>query len=415
MRSKVARRILFAVLSRLQVGRIEVVDGERFHAFGPADAELRARVEVHDPRAYRWTLRGSTGLGEGYVEGLWTTDDIVALIRIGARTMPAFDRWRRPFRRPLLALQRLGRMVPRNTRSGSARNISAHYDLGNELFAAFLDQRMQYSCARFDDPNATLDEAQVAKLEGICDALELTSDDHLLEIGTGWGGLAIHAAKTRGCRVTTTTISREQHAYATERVRESGLAGQVEVLLTDYRDLRGVYDKLVSIEMIEAVGWQYFPTFFDRCSALTRPGGLFFLQAIVIDDDAYEVEKASRSFANTHVFPGGCLPSEALIEELAGASSMPVHSVEDITASYARTLELWRERFNDAAPRLRSLGYDRRFARLWNFYLAFSEAGFRERRIRDLQMVLAKAGRTTEGSGPNRWRSRTRERAPAPH
>jgi cyclopropane-fatty-acyl-phospholipid synthase len=304
-------------------------------------------------------------------------------------------------------------MVPRNTKAGAARNISAHYDLGNDLFEAFLDKRMQYSCARFDDPVATLDEAQVAKLDHICDALELTADDHLLEIGTGWGGLAIYAATTRGCRVTTTTISREQHAHATERVHEAGLADRVAVLLTDYRDLRGVYDKLVSIEMIEAVGWQYFPTFFDRCSALTRPDGLFFLQAIVIDDDAYELEKASRSFANTHVFPGGCLPSEALIGELGSASSIPVRSVDDITASYARTLELWRERFNDAAPRLRALGYDKRFARLWNFYLAFSEAGFRERRIRDLQMVLAKAGRATEGSDSNPWRSRTRERAPA--
>jgi len=258
-----------------------------------------------------------------------------------------------------------------------------------------------------------LEEAQLAKLERICDDLELSRDDHLLEIGTGWGGLAIHAATTRGCRVTTTTISREQHAYATARVREAGLADRVEVLLTDYRDLLGTYDKLVSIEMIEAVGWQYFPTFFEKCSALTKPGGTLFLQAIVIDNDAYEIEKASRSFANTHVFPGGCLPSEALIRSLGAGNSIPVRAVDDITASYARTLELWRERFNAAGARLQTLGYDERFGRLWNFYLAFSEAGFRERRIRDLQIVLAKAGRTNEGTRSNRWRSRTRERAPA--
>jgi cyclopropane-fatty-acyl-phospholipid synthase len=273
---------------------------------------------------------------------------------------------------------------------------------------------MQYSCARFDDSQASLDDAQLAKLERICDGLQLGPDDHLLEIGTGWGGLAIHAAATRGCRVTTTTISREQHAYATERVHEAGLAEQVEVLFTDYRDLRGTYDKLVSIEMIEAVGWQYFDTFFDKCAALVRPGGIFFLQAIVIEDGAYELEKASRSFANTHVFPGGCLPSEALIRQLGTASSIPVRAVDDITPSYARTLELWRERFNDAFPRLRARGYDDRFARLWNFYLASSEAGFRERRIRDLQIVLAKAGRTADRTQAKRWHSRTRERATAP-
>ncbi len=415
MTARLARLFLFAILSRLRVGRIDVVEAGRVRTFGPADAELRARVVVHDPRTYRWTLRGSTGLGEGYIDGLWTSDDLVSLIRIGARTMPAFDRWRRAFRLPLLVMQRLGRMVPRNTRAGAARNISAHYDLGNSLFAAFLDERMQYSSAIFDDPTTTLEDAQLAKLERICERLELTPDDHLLEIGTGWGGLAIHAAMTRGCRVTTTTISREQHALATERVRAAGLDDRIEVLLTDYRDLTGVYDKLVSIEMIEAVGWQYFPTFFEKCAALTRPEGIVFLQAIVIDDDAYEVEKASRSFANTHVFPGGCLPSELLIERLGADNSLPVRSRDDITASYARTLELWRERFNAAAPRLRGLGYDDRFDRLWNFYLAFSEAGFRERRIRDLQMVLVKADNEAmrKGAGSNRWRSRTRERAPA--
>jgi cyclopropane-fatty-acyl-phospholipid synthase len=359
-------------------------------------------------------LRGSTGLGEGYIKRLWTTDDLVTLMRIGARAMPTLDRARKPFRVPLLAGQRLARMVPRNTKAGAARNISAHYDLGNELFSAFLDERMQYSCGRFDDSSATLDEAQLAKLERICNGLKLGPDDHLLEIGTGWGGLAIHAAATRGCRVTTTTISREQHAYATERVHEAGLADRVEVLFSDYRDLQGTYDKLVSIEMIEAVGWQYFATFFDKCAALLRPGGSFLLQAIVIADEAYELEKASRSFANTHVFPGGCLPSEALIKELGAASSMPVRAVDDITSSYARTLELWRERFNEALPRLRARGYDDRFARLWNFYLASSEAGFRERRIRDLQIVLSKAGTTADRRQAKRWRSRTRERAPAP-
>jgi cyclopropane-fatty-acyl-phospholipid synthase len=412
MIARMARRVMFRLLAGLRGGRLEITEGERVFAFGAPDSELIARVEIHDPRAYAWTLRGSTGLGEGYVDGLWSGHDLVALSRIACRNLPVFDAWRRAFHWLLMPLQRLARLVPRNTREGAARNISAHYDLGNSLFEAFLDERMQYSSAVFESPGASLDQAQLAKLDRICNQLDLGPDDHLLEIGTGWGGLAVHAAATRGCRVTTTTISHEQHAYATERVREEGLADRVEVLLEDYRDLVGSYDKLVSIEMIEAVGWQYFPSFFAKCAALTRPGGAIFLQAIVIQDDAYEVEKASRSFANTHIFPGGCLPSHELIAALGAANGTPVDWCEEISGDYSRTLELWRERFNDARPTLRALGYDERFSRLWNFYLAFSEGGFRERRIRDLQIVLAKPGWRTNAEEDG-WRSASREPAPA--
>jgi cyclopropane-fatty-acyl-phospholipid synthase len=317
----------------------------------------------------------------------------VELTRIAARNMPALDRVRRRWHPVLGRAQRLGRLVPRNSRRGARANISAHYDLGNELFAAFLDERLMYSCAYFPHPEATLEEAQLAKLERICRQLELGPDDHLLEIGTGWGGMAIHAAAEHGCRVTTTTISREQHAYATARVRELGLADRVTVLDRDYRDLTGRYSKLVSIEMIEAVGWQYFPVFFERCSSLLAADGLMLLQAIVIDDDAYEVEKASKSFANTHVFPGGCLPSERVIGDLVAArTDMRRHWGDDITPHYAETLRLWRERFDRAAPDLARRGYDERFRRLWTFYLSFCEGGFRERRIRDVQLVFAKPG-----------------------
>ena len=388
----VARRTIHRLLTRLHGGWIEIEEsGARFE-FGPSDATLRCRVEVRDPRAYRWALRGSTGLGEGYVDGLWTTDDIVSLTRIACRNLAPLDRLRRLIHPVVGPLQRAATLVPRNTRDGAARNISAHYDLGNRLFEAFLDERLMYSCAYFPTPDATLEEAQAAKLERICEGLTLSEDDQLLEIGTGWGGLAIHAASTRGCRVTTTTISREQHAYASERVREAGLSDQIEILLRDYRDLTGRYDKLASIEMIEAVGWQYFPAFFAKCAELTRPGGAMFLQAIVIDDRLYEMEKGSRSFSNKHVFPGGCLPSLGLIAALGARNGMPVCWSEEISAHYALTLAAWRERFNDAWPQLRPLGYDERFRRLWNFYLALSEGGFRERRIRDHQIVLAKPG-----------------------
>jgi cyclopropane-fatty-acyl-phospholipid synthase len=289
-------------------------------------------------------------------------------------------------------VQRALTLVPRNTRAGAARHIAAHYDLGNRLFESFLDERLMYSCAYFDRPEASIDDAQLAKLERICDRLELSPDDHLVEIGTGWGGLAIHAAATRGCRVTTTTISREQRSHAVERVRAEGLEDRVQVLFRDYRDLEGSYDKLVSIEMIEAVGWQYFPEFFERCAALLRPGGRMFLQAIAIVDHLYEQEKASRTFSNKHIFPGGCLPSQSLITELTAANGLATQWSEEISSHYALTLAAWRDRFNDAWPRLRPLGYDERFKRLWNFYLASSEAGFRERRIRDLQMLFAKSG-----------------------
>lgn len=409
-RRELGRRAMFRLLRGTTGGRLEIREGERTYGFGQLDSELQASVEIHDPRAYAWTLRGSTGLGEGYIEGLWSSADLVSLSRLCCRNLPALDRWRRAFHPVLGPLQRAWTLVPRNTRFGAAKNISAHYDLGNTLFESFLDETMMYSAAYFPVPDSTLEQAQFEKLERICDALRIGPADHVVEIGTGWGGLAVHAAATRGCRVTTTTISREQHAYAVERVRKEGLSDRIEVLLRDYRDLDGSYDKLVSIEMIEAVGWQYFPDFFAKCSQLTRPGGAMFLQAITIEDDAYEVEKASKSFANTHVFPGGCLPSLGLITELAARNGMPAFTVEDITGHYARTLEIWRRRYNDAAPSLAKLGYDERFRRLWNFYLAFSEGGFREQRIRDLQIVLAKPGWLAEESG---WHSATPAKAQA--
>jgi cyclopropane-fatty-acyl-phospholipid synthase len=395
MRGEVARAVVQRALRRMRGGRLEIAEGGRVRRFGPAGASLLARVEVSDPRAWSGLLRGSTGWGEGYVAGYWTTDELVDLTRIACRNVAPFDRWRRRLHPVVAPLQRVATLVPQNTRAGARKNISAHYDLGNELFAAFLDEGMTYSCAYFPDPDASLERAQVAKIERLCRALRLGPDDHLLEIGTGWGSFAIHAATEHGCRVTTTTISREQHAYATERVREAGLAERVTVLLRDYRDLDGRYDKLVSVEMIEAVGWQYFETFFRACARRLEPHGLMALQAIVIGDDLYEAEKASRTFSNKHVFPGGCLPSARLIADVTSRKTdLRTVWLDDISAHYARTLEIWRRRFNAAWTQLRELGYDERFRRLWNFYLATSEAGFRERRIRDLQLLFAKpAGR----------------------
>jgi cyclopropane-fatty-acyl-phospholipid synthase len=393
MRDALARAGVGTVLGRVRSGRIDVVEGARERSFGPADAELRATVKINDPAAWRGPLRGSVGLGEGYVEGLWETDDLVALIQIAARELHEMDGLRGAVARPRALWHRLRHLVPENTRPGARRNISAHYDLGNDLFAAFLDERMMYSCAYFADHTVSLEGAQLAKLDRICDRLRLGPENHLLEIGTGWGGMAIHAARRSGCRVTTATISREQFELARQRVRDAGLTDQVTVLLEDYRDLEGRYDRLVSVEMIEAVGWQYFDDYFRTCDQLLTDDGLMLLQAITIDDRIYEIEKGAKSFANTHVFPGGCLPSQGLITGcLERVTSMKQVWVDDITVHYPPTLAAWRERFFAGWERLRERGYDERFRRLWDFYLSSSEAGFRERRIGDVQALFAKPG-----------------------
>jgi cyclopropane-fatty-acyl-phospholipid synthase len=397
---RLARRLALALLARLRRGELTLSEGSRRMRLGAPDPEqpVSAFVEVRSPHFYRQLLRGSVGLSESYVDGLWECDDLVALTRIAARNVAAIDALRRALAPVLAPLQRLSGWIARNTPARARKQIAAHYDLGNELFAQFLDRTMMYSCAVFESPEASLEDASLAKLERVCRKLRLVPDDHVLEIGTGWGGFAQYAAERYGCRVTTTTISAEQHAYATARIREAGLRDRVTVLHADYRDraqldARAPYDKLVSIEMIEAVGWQYFPTFFRRCSELVAEHGAMLLQAIVIEDRAYEVEKVGRSFINTHVFPGGCLPSLQLIARMvARVTDFREAQLEDITAHYATTLRLWRERFLASTEQLSELGYDERFRRLWELYLSYCEGGFRERRIQDVQLLLAKPG-----------------------
>jgi cyclopropane-fatty-acyl-phospholipid synthase len=397
--SRLARAIVLRLLRRLHGGELEIVEGDERHRFGDAvgPRPLRVTLEVRSPRFYRALLRGSVGLCESYMDGLWECDDLVGLTRIAALNVHALDGLRRALAPVLIPVQRWMRWLRSNTINRSRRQIAAHYDLGNDLFGLFLDRTMMYSCAVFDSPQATLEEASLAKLERVCAKLALDPADHVLEIGTGWGGFAVYAAERYGCRVTTTTISREQHAYATERVRAAGLEDRVTVLLEDYRDLGGRYDKLVSIEMIEAVGWRNFPTYFRRCSELLAADGAMLLQAIVIDDRAYQVEKGGKSFINTFIFPGGCLPSlEVISRQLPRVTDLRQVHMEDITAHYATTLAHWRERFLAASERLADLGYDERFRRLWNLYLSYCEGGFRERRIQDVQILLAKPGYRAE-------------------
>jgi len=396
-----ARSASIALLNRLREGRVELFDGKRRRSFGPVDARLATSVRLHDDRFLHALPRGSLALAESYADGAWDSDDLVTLVRIGARELPRLDRWRRP----LAPLHSAFTRIPRNSPARAQRHIAAHYDLGNDMFRLFLDDSMTYSCAYFESPGVPLHEAQEAKLHRVCRKLELDPDDHLLEIGTGWGSLALHAAGRYGCRVTTTTISREQRAVAMQRVREHGLEDRVTVLLEDYRDLRGRFDKLVSIEMIEAVGWQYFDTFFRRCAELLRPDGLMLLQAITIADRAYELEKATRSFVKQLIFPAGCLPSVGVIRRCVGrVTDFRMLDLEDMTDHYSETLTRWRENFVRSEKRAAELGYDQRFRRLWELYFSWCEGGFRERRIGDVQALLAKPSYR----GSDSFASRTR-------
>jgi cyclopropane-fatty-acyl-phospholipid synthase len=388
--------VLSRFLHRIAEGSLTVIEnGEpRVYGSGPPAATMIVRCT----RTWRMGLTGSRGLAEAYAAGHWDSPDLVALVRLAARNASGLDRLRArlaPVRAPGQRLRDLSR---RSTRRRRRRDIAAHYDLGNQLFCRMLDPSMSYSCAVFDEPGMSLEEAQLAKLELICQRLDLGPDDHLLEVGTGWGALAVYAACTRGCRVTTTTISRAQHEYARAAVTRAGVEDRVTVLLEDYRDLTGRYDKLVSIEMIEAVGWRHTGAFLAKCSELLVAEGAMLLQAIAIDDRAYEVEKTSRSFMNTYIFPGGCLPSlEVIARDLARCTDMQAVHLEDLTPHYVETLRHWRRNFAANAGELTGHGFDERFRRLWTLYLAYCEAGFAERRILDVQLLL----------GKRRWRAQT--------
>ncbi len=383
------RRVIGGMLSRVHTGTLEIVENGDTRRFGRG--EPSATVHVRSPRVWPALLRGSRGLAESYADGLWDSPDPSNVVRVCALNIEPYDRLRArlaPLRAPL---RRVLGSSGRNNRERAQKAIAAHYDLGNDLFELMLDPTMTYSCGFFESPDATLEEASLAKLDRVCRKLRLGPDDHVLEIGTGWGSFALHAAGEYGCRVTTTTLSREQYDHARQAVRDAGLDDRVTLLHEDYRDLRGRYDKLVSIEMIEAVGWREFGTFFARCSRLLEPDGTMLLQAITIDDRAYEVEKYSASFIRELIFPEGCLPSvEVISTEVAGHTDLRFIGLEDISAHYVPTLRAWRDNLERSAGELTRRGYDERFQRLWRFYLAYCEAGFAERRIRDIQLLLAK-------------------------
>lgn len=388
--------IRWAALSQLRAtwagGRIDLVmpSGECLRLGGPGPAEASARV--HDDRLFlRLLLRGEIGGGEAFVAGEWSSDDLVGVLRVFLRGTSA-----RGLESPLTRLAQLPALLrhrrAKNTPSGSKHNIHAHYDLGNAFYRLFLDpETLAYSCAHWTEPTMTLAEAQHAKLERLCDQLELSAADHLLEIGCGWGGMAIHAARTRGCRVTAITISREQHQLATERVAAAGLADRISIQYRDYRELDGTFDKIVSIEMLEAVGFAYLPGFFQTCARVLRPGGRLALQSITMPDDRFEAYRQRVDWMQTYIFPGSCIPSVAAIRRAAATARFEITDSLDIGPSYAPTLREWRARFLAALPAVRALGFDEPFVRTWLMYLAFSEAAFIERTLGDHQLLLARS------------------------
>jgi cyclopropane-fatty-acyl-phospholipid synthase len=386
---RLARALLLDRLGRLTHGRLVVAEPGGSRDFGPGPTPA-ARLTVRDPRFYRAVaLGGHLGAVDAYLDGWWDTDDLTALVQVMVQNRAVLDSLENGWARLAQPLRRAWHAWRRNSRTGSRRNIAAHYDLGNEFFAEFLDETLTYSCGIFERPEATLREASVAKYERLCRKLELGPADHVLEIGSGWGGFALHAAGTRGCRVTTTTISREQHRLALERIDAAGLGDQVTVLLQDYRDLAGRYDKLVSIEMIEAVGHRFYRTFFRKCAELLKPGGRMALQAITIDPRFYHRARREVDFIKRYIFPGANIPSVPVLRDAAerNAGLALVH-LEDITPHYAETLKRWRENFLTRWERLRSLGFPEEFRRLWEFYFCYCEGGFRERFLGDVQMLF---------------------------
>lgn len=393
---RLARRTVLKRMATLQVGSLKIIENGSRQAFGnPASTrELSATIRIHDPAFWgEVAYGGSVGAGEAFMLGYWSCDDLTRVVRIMLRNREVLEDMDVGAARLARLLRRGLHWINRNTRRGARRNIAAHYDLGNDFFALWLDRRMMYSAALFDRPKMTLEEASVAKMERVCRKLQLSADDRLLEIGTGWGGFAIHAAQQYGCHVTTTTISRRQFEFARAQVRKLGLEEHVTLLFEDYRDLtpevHGRFDKLVSIEMIEAVGHRNQPHFFRKCAEMLEPDGLMLLQSITIADQRYERARRSVDFIQRHIFPGGCLTSvTAMLSMLTRETDLRVANLEDFGQSYAETLSHWRDRMFRRLVEVRELGYSDEFIRMWHYYLSYCEGAFRERATGVVQLLL---------------------------
>jgi cyclopropane-fatty-acyl-phospholipid synthase len=393
MWERVCRSMFISALKNLPQGNLIIKEqGEVVASLGDEGSELKAEVHILDTAAYpKLLLGGSIASGETFTDKLWDSPNLTNVIRIFARNLPTLDTWERRFKWLTMPMAKIKHIANNNSQTQAKKNIGAHYDLGNRLYTKFLDESMMYSAAVYPDPNASLAEAQQNKLKTICEKLKLSPNDHLLEIGTGWGGLAVYAAKHYGCKVTTTTISEEQYAWAQDWVAKEGLEQQITLLKKDYRLLEGQYDKLVSIEMIEAVGKKYLSNFFTKCSSLLKDDGLMLLQSITIDDRRYDGYADSVDFIQKHIFPGGFLPSQfAINKHVKKYTDMSIRDVHDIGLDYAQTLKHWFEEFMQHKAVLNEEGYDERFMRMWQYYLNYCEGGFLERVISTAQVVVAK-------------------------
>lgn len=387
-----ARKLLLSALPGLAEGHLSLIDGDKSYEFGRKESDLHATIIVNNPRFYRQILlSGSIGAGEAYIQAHWTSPDLTKVVQLFARNLPLLDKLEQKLSWLTAPFSRLTHLFNRNTEAGSKRNILAHYDLGNEMYQQFLDKEMLYSSALYPHSGASLDEAQQHKLKTICERLDLTPGQTLLEVGTGWGALAIYAAKHYGVKVTTTTISDAQYDYAVARVAEEGLQDSVTLLKDDYRILTGEYDRVVSIEMIEAVGHEYLPGFFKKLQNLLKPNGRLLIQAITIADQRYDSYRKGADFIQRYIFPGGCLPSVTrMTNELTKHTDFVTWSVDDMGLDYAKTLKDWHDNFDAALPKIKALGYGDDFIRMWKFYLSYCEGGFLERTTSTVHLVAVR-------------------------
>jgi len=390
---RLARALVFNQLKKIKIGHIVIIEGGNKFSFGKNN-KLNVTVTVHDPRFYgALAFGGSIGVSEAFMQKFWSASDLTKLIRIMAINQNTMDQLEGLFNIFLKPILKCLHYLNQNSVKGSEINISKHYDLGNDFFSLFLDSTMMYSSAVFKNPHDSLYKGSIHKLETICQGLELTSQDHIIEIGSGWGGFAIYAAQHYGCKVTTTTISKEQYKYVRQKIKDLKLSHKISVLFSDYRHLKGQYDKLVSIEMLEAVGYQYYDTYFKVCSNLLKPQGLAVIQTITITDQRYEKAKRSVDFIQRYIFPGSCIPSiTALQNSMTQSSDLKIYSIHDIGAHYARTLALWREGFFKRLKDIKALGFDDAFIRMWHFYFSYCEGGFQEKVISDIHLKLVKPG-----------------------
>ncbi len=389
----VAKKVVFKILEKLQgVGLILIEkEGNTYHV-GDQSADLQAQLMINHPGFYKRILTGgSIAAGEAYVDGWWDSPDLTKVVQVLARNLPILDKLEAKVGWMTALAEKISHKIRRNNKDNARENISAHYDLGNALYSLFLDSKMLYSCAIYRSEQDDLLTAQTHKMDRLCRQLDLKPTDHLLEIGTGWGALAIHAAKHYGCRVTTTTISKEQYDWAKECVEQQGLGDKITLLLDDYRDLTGQYDKVVSVEMVEAVGKEYLTTYIKKCQSLLKPGGLLALQTITITDQRYDSYSRGVDFIQKHIFPGGFLPSvTVLVNEMTKQSDFVVRDIKDIGLDYARTLSDWHKAFNQNTDKLAQLGYDQRFVRMWRYYFCYCEGGFLERSISTVQLIASR-------------------------